>query len=47
MVEDHAPGARGALVDCCDEVGHASMMAAIDGIGRRSVEGCVVVPGRR
>jgi SAM-dependent methyltransferase len=26
VVEDHAPGARSALVDCCDEVGHASMM---------------------
>lgn len=26
VVEDHAPGAGGSLVDCCDEVGHASMM---------------------
>jgi SAM-dependent methyltransferase len=41
VVEDHAPGARSALVDCCDEVGHSTMMdyvtkapAAIDRMPR-------------
>ena len=34
MVEDHGAGAGSTLVDCCNEVGHSSMM---DHVGIRTV----------